>query len=544
MHSPTDNKCEIKHWNFSKFVPSLEEVNDQLIVQKKGNCIPISFSLPADLTTPVAAYLRLTKGAQQNPQSQSSSSSSSDKILGVEGVESFLLESIVGGDHQSRYSFVGANPRKVFRTGEKYPFKGDPLVHLENELSKYKYVEVPGIPPFTGGAIGYISYDCVFYFEPTTRRELSDPLGVPESVFMICDTILVFDHTFQTLKIISNLLSPSQSGDITSQELAELYDQSTQKIKEIYRILRDESITLPDQAPIPSPSERIEAESNVGKAGYEGFVTSLKKNIVKGDIIQAVPSQRLKLETKLHPFNIYRKLRQTNPSPYMFYINLGQSLQLVGASPECLCKVSPGGVVENHAIAGTLRRGKNVQEDEELAEQLLKSEKDRAEHVMLVDLARNDVNRVCKPETVVVDRLMQVEKFSHVMHLTSQVSGILREGLTRFDAFRSIFPAGTVSGAPKLKAISLVAELEKELRGPYAGAVCWFNFDSSAMDSCIAIRTMVFKDGVVYLQAGGGIVYDSVENDEFVETINKLKANVNCIKDTEDYYYSLQNSGT
>jgi anthranilate synthase component 1 len=283
-----------------------------------------------------------------------------------------------------------------------------------------------------------------------------------------------------------------------------------------------------------------EAVSNVGKAGYEGFVSKLKEHIVAGDIIQAVPSQRLSKRSTLHPFNAYRHLRQVNPSPYMFYLDCGD-MQIVGASPETLCKVEKNKVY-NHAIAGTTKRGKTIEEDEQLGAALLNSEKDRAEHIMLVDLARNDVNRVCKPETVKVDQLMKLEKFSHVIHITSQVSGVLRDGLTRFDAFRSIFPAGTVSGAPKIKAIELVGSLERERRGIYAGAVGRFDFASDEMDMAIAIRTMLFKNQTVFFQAGGGIVFDSVEEDEYTETVNKLGGNVRAVKEAEEYWYAVQNA--
>ncbi|KAI9622791.1 hypothetical protein H4Q26_015075 [Puccinia striiformis f. sp. tritici PST-130] len=505
--------------NRYQFEPCLEDVQDLILNQQKGNCLPVFVSLPADLLTPVAAYLKLTNGAQCQSKS---SSSASDQT--VEGVESFLLESVVAGSHQARYSFVGNNPSKVLRTGENYTYRGDPLIPLEEELNKYKYVPVPGIPPFTGGAIGYVSYDCVFHFEPTTQRPLSDPIGMAESAFMICDTVVVFDHTFQTVKVVSNVIVPSASS-ATAEQIDNAYERAKLKIIEVCNLLESSHVPLPVQEPIPPKEERQLPVSNVGKVGYEGFVTSLKQNISQGDIIQAVPSQRLKKKPD-------------------YIRSMSTAVQLIGASPECLCKVSPGGIVENHAIAGTIRRGKNLAEDEVLAQELLASIKDRAEHVMLVDLARNDVNRVCQPQTVNVDSLMAVEKFSHVMHLTSQVSGVLREGLTRFDAFRSIFPAGTVSGAPKLKAITLVAELEKERRGSYAGSVGRFNFEESAMDTCIAIRTMVAKDGVIYLQAGGGIVHDSVEEDEYIETLNKLKANVTCIESAEEYHYNLQQLST
>lgn len=419
-------------------------------------------------------------------------------------------------------------PEKVLRTGPNEALTGDPLKHLEAELDQYDFIDSPGAPPFTGGAIGYVGYDCVQYFEPKTRRSLRDPFGIPEAVFLLSDSLVAFDHLFGTVKIVSHVFAP---GAPTADEVRAAYDVAAAKIAAIVAKLTAQTpLPLPAQPAIVRPPKP--AESNVGEAGYKGFVTALKKKIVGGDIIQAVPSQRLRRETALHPFNVYRHLRTVNPSPYMFYVDAGEGLRLVGASPECLCKVEKS-VVTNHAIAGTVKRGKTAEEDERLSAELLASLKDRAEHVMLVDLARNDVNRVCQPATVHVDSLMQVEKFSHVMHLTSQVSGTLRAGLSRFDAFRSIFPAGTVSGAPKIRAIELVGELEQERRGVYAGAVGRFNFSRDSMDTCIAIRTMTFKDGVAYLQAGGGIVYDSDEQEEFQETINKLGANVKCLEDAE-----------
>ncbi|GAA5904009.1 anthranilate synthase TRP2 [Sporobolomyces salmoneus] len=508
---------------------SLEEVRSLLLPSSSsstsstaptGNCLPIWATLPADVLTPVIAYLRLTDGARAG--------------------ESFLLESAVKGETAGRWSFVGANPQKVYRSGPNDEIKGDPLVPLEKVLDEYKFIKPHGVPPFTGGAIGYVGYDCVHYFEPKTARELSDPIGIPESVFLIHDTIVAFDHLFSTVKLLSHVYLPPTSTSTSSpeQQIEESYRAAEQKIAELASKLNEAGpLPVVEQPKIVLPAPK--AVSNVGKEGYERFVTSLKGSIVQGEIIQAVPSQRLRRETQLHPFNVYRHLRQLNPSPYMFYIDCGKGLRLVGASPECLCKVE-GGKVENHAIAGTVRRGRNAEEDASLAAELSGSIKDRAEHVMLVDLARNDVNRICQPSTVKVDSLMQVEKFSHVMHLTSQVSGMLRKGMTRFDAFRSIFPAGTVSGAPKIRAIELVGDLEKERRGVYAGAVGHFDFANDSMDTCIAIRTMTFKDGVAYLQAGGGIVFDSVEEDEFVETINKLGANVRCLEAAEAYYAEEQ----
>lgn len=315
------------------------------------------------------------------------------------------------------------------------------------------------------------------------------------------------------------------------------------------KILQSTSVPLPHQPRI-DPNQPY--KSNIGEEGYKKLVEQLKGEIQQGSIIQAVPSHRIAIPTELNPFNIYRELRSTNPSPYLFYISCG-TFSIVGASPELLIKKEPEtGRIITHPIAGTVKRGTNPAEDEELADELSASLKDRAEHVMLVDLARNDMNRVCAPTSTRVDHLMRVERFSHVQHLVSQVSGILRRGKTRFDAFRSIFPAGTVSGAPKVRAMELIAELEREKRGVYAGAVGYFGFDKvgratdtvdgetvveeGAMDTCIALRTMVVKDQVAYVQAGGGIVWDSVPQDEWVETMNKAAANIKCIKAAEERY--------
>lgn len=449
--------------------------------------------------TPVAAYLKVANGSKH----------------------SFLLESINGGENLGRYSFVGADTFKTVRTGDDFEVSGDPLVALEKELEPYRYVKLDQIPTFTGGAVGYIGYDAVHHFEPVTKPATPhrNPLpGMPEAFFMLTSTLVIFDHIYQSMKIVSHIHLPD-GDDIST--LPKLYEAATQRLEEVRARLLSPEIPLPPQKPITLGNKPV---SNVGKPGYEAFVTKLKEHIVKGDIIQAVPSQRIARKTDLHPFNAYRHLRRLNPSPYMFYLDCGE-VQLVGASPETLCKVT-GRKVYNHAIAGTVKRGKNDKEDAKLGAELLASEKDRAEHIMLVDLARNDVNRVCKPETVNVDDLMRLEKFSHVIHLTSEITGMLRDDQSRFDAFRSIFPAGTVSGAPKVKAIQLVGGLEQERRGVYAGAVGRFDFDRNELDTCIAIRTMTFKDGTAYLQAGGGIVFDSVEEDEVSSGIECLLTSV------------------
>lgn len=435
---------------------------------------------------------------------------------------------------------MGANPRKILTTGPGFGPETDPLPILEKELAEHVVADVPGLklPPLTGGAIGYIGYDCVRYFEPKTARPMEDVLKIPESLFMLFDTVVAFDRFYGVIKVIS-YVKVGENPDVE-----EAYAEATKSVDELIAVLESPEVPMPPQGPITLGQEY---KSNIGREGYEGHVTKLKEHIVKGDIIQAVPSQRFARPTSLHPFNIYRHLRTVNPSPYLFYIDC-KDFQIIGASPELLVKEEAGRII-THPIAGTVKRGKTPEEDERLADELRSSLKDRAEHVMLVDLARNDVNRVGDPLTVRVDRLMVVEKFSHVQHLVSQVSGVLRHGQTRFDAFRSIFPAGTVSGAPKVKAMELIAELEKEKRGIYAGAVGYFGYGGvdeqgnavdGAMDTCIALRTMLYKDGTAYLQAGGGIVFDSDEYDEWMETINKLGANMSCITTAEQLYHAQQ----
>ncbi|RHZ69426.1 anthranilate synthase component 1 [Aspergillus turcosus] len=505
-------------------VPSLETardvINNSRTAKFPPNLLPLTASIPADLLTPTLAYLKIAEKSKL----------------------SFLYESAATTETIGRYSFVGADPYKVLKTGPGHGPECDPLPILEKELSQFRVATVPGLilPPLTGGAIGYVGYDCVRYFEPKTARPLKDVLGIPESLFMMFNTIVAFDHFFQVIKVVTYIPIPG-----TDSELEAEYRKGQETLQRTIDLLLRPECPLPPQGPI-IPNQ--EYTSNIGREGYERHVTRLKEHIAKGDIFQTVPSQRLSRPTSLHPFNLFRHLRTVNPSPYLFYIDC-EEFQLVGASPELLAKEEKGRII-THPIAGTVKRGRSPEEDDALAAELRGSLKDRAEHVMLVDLARNDVNRVCDPTTTQVDRLMVVEKFSHVQHLVSQVSGILRPDKTRFDAFRSIFPAGTVSGAPKVRAMQLIAELEGEKRGVYAGAVGYFGFDSAsadganlvpgAMDTCIALRTMLVKDGVAYLQAGGGIVFDSDPYDEYVETLNKLGANIQCIKGAENIYLSEQ----
>ncbi|EPY52004.1 anthranilate synthase component I [Schizosaccharomyces cryophilus OY26] len=485
-----------------KIYPSLEQA-EQLVKEHNATKVPIYGVIPADLLTPSIAYLKLSQGKRY----------------------SYILESVSQGENVSRYSFIGSPYRVLMANGFE-----DPLARLERELKEVKVAPVPGLPSFSGGAVGYVSYDCIKYFEPTTNVPAQDTLNLPEALFFMTDDLIAFDHAYQTVKIISHICIDQ------GRPVEEAYEAAMFKINMIHKKLDASEIPLPPQKNIHLG---YEAKSNTGEEGYKNFVSTLKKHIHQGDIFQAVPSQRLSRPTDLHPFNLYRHLRTVNPSPYMFYLNCDE-FDIIGASPELLVKSEDGRII-NHPIAGTVPRGKTQEQDEALANELLSSVKDRAEHVMLVDLARNDVNRVCNLDTTHVDRLMTIEKFSHVQHLVSQVSGVLREGKTRFDAFRSIFPAGTVSGSPKVRAIQLVAGLEKEKRGIYAGAVGHWGYKEDQMDTCIAIRTMVYKDGVLHLQAGGGIVFDSDEQAEYIETINKLRSNVTAIDEAEKLYAKSQN---
>ena len=392
---------------------------------------------------------------------------------------------------------------------------------LERELACFRPAKVPGLnlPPNSGGALGYVAYDCVKYFEPRTRRDLADPLQLPESLFMMCDTIVAFDHFFQTIQVITHLhVDPATPA--TPAALQPAHDAASRTIADVVATMRGpDEVPLPPQPPIAKGRAYT---SNIGRAGYERHVVRLKEHIRRGDVIQAVPSQRVARPTSLHPFNVYRHLRTVNPSPYLFYMDCGGDFQLVGASPELLVKAEAGRII-THPIAGTVRRGRSPADDDALARQLRASPKDRAEHVMLVDLARNDVNRVCDPLSTTVDRLMTVERFSHVMHLVSQVDGNLRAGEDALSLLQATFPAGTVSGAPKVRAMQLISEIEGTRRGVYAGALGYIGFDG-ALDTCIALRTIVMRDGVALLQAGAGIVADSDPASEHVECMNKLAA--------------------
>ena len=474
------------------YYPTIEKAKS---LAKTSNLVPVYREIMADLETPVSAYLKIARGPY-----------------------SFLLESVEGSERIARYSFIGTEPYKVLRGGG-----GDPLKEIEAELAKIAPAKVEGLPRFHGGAVGYLTYDAVRHFERLPSPQ-NPGLGLPESVFLLMNTVVVFDHRQHKIQVVSH----ARFDDGASQmAVEEAYWVATKKIDEIVQRLR-RPLTMP--APVERKSAEVAVESNMTKDDYFTMVARTREYIIAGDIIQGVMSQRLKRPTAVPALDLYRSVRAVNPSPYMFFLDMGD-FQLVGASPELLVRVE-GDTVLTNPIAGTRRRGATPEEDLALETELRNDKKEQAEHIMLVDLGRNDVGRVSQPGTVKVEQLMDVERYSHVMHLVSRVSGKLKEGMTCYDALRSCFPAGTVSGAPKIRAMEIIAELEPDKRGAYAGAVGYFDFTGN-MDTCIAIRTMVVKDGIAYVQAGGGIVYDSQPEAEFQETLSKAAALLRAIKEAE-----------
>jgi anthranilate synthase component 1 len=479
------------------YQPSLETVRQ---LADNGNIIPITRILPADLETPVSVYLKLRQP----------------------GKHSFLLESVEKGEQLGRYSFIGVDPPMSLTLRGKQVTVGsangavleqfereDPLGVLSDILHQRQPIETPDLPAFTGGAVGYWGYDVVRHFErlPDTA---SDDLGLPDAVFLLADNLVIFDHVKHRLIVLANA---RLNGDITA-----AYADAVARIEHIVAQLA-RPLVPPD---LPDVSNGSDWTSNKDQAAYEAMVRRAKEYIVAGDIFQVVLSQRLSKHTNADPFAIYRALRMTNPSPYMFFLDLPGDLRLIGASPEMHVRLEHG-IAQVHPIAGTRWRGETPEEDAALAEDLLADPKERAEHIMLVDLARNDLGRVCKYGTVQVPTMMAVERFSHVMHIVSDVTGELNDDLDAFDLLQATFPAGTVSGAPKVRAMEIIEELEGVRRGPYAGAVGYIGYDGS-MDTCIAIRTIVMQGDVCHVQAGAGIVADSDPTYEFNETHNKARA--------------------
>lgn len=492
--------------------PQLDQVRALRALPENAdkNLVPVYLEAVADLDTPVSVLLKLRVG----------------------NTHSFLFESVSPGEKIARYSFIGSGPLKVIATGAGHEVTGDPLTNLEKEMQAFRAIRLPELNvPMTGGAVGYCSFDAIRHFEPKIAPFIdaqTDVLQIPESIYMLFDTVVVFDHVFHSLRIVSHCR-------LDTDDLDAAYEQARAKCLQLRDKLEQPLMRSSGgshhAAKVSAHKMDLESCSNVGKAGYMGFVDKLKEHIVDGDIFQAVPSQRLAVDLppKVTALDLYRQMRAINPSPYMFYLEFGDHFNVVGASPEMLVKVNHERIVETHPIAGTRHRGKDDAEDAALAADLLADEKERAEHIMLVDLGRNDVGRVATPGTVRVDALMQIEKYSHVMHIVSVVKGYLREDKTVYDAYRAMFPAGTLSGAPKVRAMELICSLEKERRGVYSGSVGYFSF-SGFLDTAIAIRTIVVKDRKVYGQAGGGIVYDSDPYAEYMETVNKLGSAVRTIE--------------
>ncbi len=476
--------------------PTLEEVRD---LGSHYNLIPVYHTFISDLETPVSAFLKL--GARTN---------------------SFLLESAEQGERIGRYSFLGCDPRAIvtFEEGELRIREGgdetvracdDPFDAVSDYLSRYCAPAIEDLPPFIGGAVGFFGYDLVGWIEELPPPK-PDTLGLPDMAFLISDSTVIFDHLKHTILLLANVfIEPGE-------DIEAAYDAACDRVRSLKELL---------SAPLPRPGVHRRPPlaapvSNFERQDFEAAVERVKEYIVEGDSFQTVPSQRFQVDVDVSPFGIYRGLRTVNPSPYMYYIAF-DDYSLVGSSPEPLIKVDRGWV-ETRPIAGTRPRGATPDEDKRLAEDLLADEKERAEHIMLVDLGRNDVGRVCEPGTVEVVDLMRIEYYSHVMHIVSSVVGKLREGMKATDALKAAFPAGTVSGAPKIRSMEIINELEPTKRGPYAGAIGYLSYQCGELDTCICIRTIVVKDGIAYVQAGGGVVADSVPANEYEETRNKARA--------------------
>lgn len=480
------------------FKPSLEEFKQKA---KSGNLIPVYKEILADLDTPVSAYMKISGGEY-----------------------SFLLESIEGGEKWARYCILGCDPSVVVSTKgrtltvikngkheQSEIQSGSPLSAVKEILSRYQPVASDELPRFSGGAVGFVSYDMVRFFEELPEETIDD-LDVPDSQFVITDTLLVFDNVSQTIKIVSNAF-------IDGDDLSEVYENTIRKISALEEKLKT---PLPrSSVPDEEGDSALSFDSNIEEEKFKQAVTRVKEYILEGDVIQVVLSQRLKFSINCDPFDIYRALRTINPSPYMYYLKFGE-LQVVGSSPEVLVRLEDE-KVEVRPIAGTRKRGKNEKEDQELEQDLLSDEKELAEHIMLVDLGRNDLGRVAEISTVEVDERFTIERYSHVMHIVSNVRGKLKKGLDCFDVLEAAFPAGTLSGAPKIRAMEIIDELEPTRRGLYGGAVGYISFNGN-MDTAIAIRTLLIKGNTAYLGVGAGIVADSVPESEFEETMNKGRA--------------------
>ena len=486
------------------------------VLAAQGNTIPVYLDLTADCETPLGAYSKI---CHEGP--------------------SFLFESIVGGERISRFTFLGANPRKVFRVFEKetsihgkdgsaetVETPTDPLKLIESEMANYQPVEIPGMPPFSGGAVGFVGHEFIHSIEPTVPKPEENPLKVPILYYLITDSVLIFDHVRQVLRIC--VQAHTEDGD-----LGAVFDAACAEIKRIYYLL--ERPRKFAHRPIGEVGEVTAPEGNFTRERFKDAVEKVKDYVRSGDVIQTVLSQRFEKEFKPLPIDLYRALRTVNPSPYMFLME-DTEFSVVGASPEVHVRLT-GDQVKIRPIAGTRHRGKNEAEDLALEADLLGDEKEKAEHLMLVDLARNDIGRVCQFGSISVPDYMTIERYSHVMHIVSQVVGTIRSDCTAYDLMRATFPAGTLSGAPKVRALQIISELEHSQRGVYGGALGYFGYAGNH-DSCIGIRTAVIKDGKIYIQSGAGIVADSVPENEFMETVNKAKAMLKAVALAENMFGS------
>jgi anthranilate synthase component 1 len=484
------------------------------ILAQRGNVIPVYETLFADTDTPVSVYLRIRN---ENPYS-------------------FLLESVEGGEQLGRYSFIGFNPFMSFSIrGKQFDLRAyhedvkvlptlvspedHPLVALKKIFHHIKTVRIPGLPRLTGGAVGYFGYECVQLVEDVPAVE-DDDFDIPDGLLLFYDVILVFDNLKHQIYLVSNAYL--QDDERSDRTLGAEYKKATDEIEGLRNLLMKTVPNILGKAQLRGPLRYVTPR--------EVFCKSVEKSrdyIVAGDIFQVVLSQRLEQTATVDPFDLYRSLRVVNPSPYMYFLQCGE-FSVIGTSPEMLVRVERG-IVETRPIAGTRRRGKTSEEDKQLEKELIGDPKERAEHLMLVDLGRNDIGKISEYGSVKVDQYMTVEKYSHVMHLVSSVRGELRKDLTQIDALFSCFPAGTLTGAPKIRAMQIIAELEKMRRGIYGGTIAYIDF-SGNLDSCIAIRTIVMKHETLRFQAGAGIVYDSKPEREYEETLEKLRANLKALE--------------
>ncbi len=494
------------------YSPSLK---DFLKLSRKGNVIPVYKEINADLDTPVSALLKIKKGSH-----------------------SFLLESVEGQEKIARYSFLGSSPALIFKSKDgniqiedlrkhsrrRFRAESSPLDEIKSLLQDFKPVDIKGLPRFYGGLVGYIGYDMVRFFENIPDKN-KDDLGLWDCVFMLTDNMLVFDHVNHTIKIVANIMLSPGGRPLSASQKTSIYKKAVKKIESIHQEL-NKPLRGKELEFAAAHSKKAGVSSNFTRNEFSEIVNQAKRYIRKGDIIQVVLSQRFQARVKRPALDIYRKLRSLNPSPYMFFLQL-EDLCLVGSSPEMLVRCEDG-LVQTMPIAGTRRRGKTEEEDKRLAQELLQDKKERAEHLMLVDLGRNDLGKVCRSGEVRVAEFMRVERYSHVMHLVSEVRGRLDKKYDCYDLLKACFPAGTVSGSPKIRAMEIVDELENLRRGPYAGCVGYFSF-SGNLDTCITLRTIVIKEGVAYIQAGAGIVADSVPEKEYLESVNKARAMLEAI---------------